>query len=63
MEADSLDGKGGFKGLLWVPAGREERQMVSLHSTSPELSSHDHALTHGTLCIRSQVFNTTGFTQ
>ena len=26
----------------------------------PELSSHDHALTHGTLCTRSQVIKTTG---
>ena len=31
-EADSLGGKGGFKSLLWVPAGRGEQHIV--HSTS-----------------------------
>ena len=38
QEADSLDGEGGFKSLLWVPAGRGERQMVSLHSASSVLN-------------------------
>ena len=30
-EADSLGGEGGLKSLLWVPAGRGERQIA--HST------------------------------
>ena len=38
-KADMMDGEIGFTSLLWVPAGRGERQMV--HSTSlRKMSSH-----------------------
>ena len=57
QKADSLGGEGGLKSLLWVPAGRGERQII--HSTSPEMSNRDRACTG--LATHSQVIiNTAG---
>jgi len=37
MGTDLLGSEGGFKSLLWIPAGRGERQII--HSTSSLLKS------------------------
>lgn len=62
--ADSVDGEGGFKSLLWVPAGMGERQMAHMSSLSVRVAMiafvHFHTEALVACSQPTQVLSTTG---